>query len=345
MKIDILCPSGSPTGISPIDIYDRGVGGAELALMSFAQVMAKRGHSMRVFNSPPAPGLFDGVEYLPVGAFQPGEGRDVAILFRVPYKQMGVTRGRKIFWSCDQHTEGNFQLEVFPYVDKIVVISKFHYDYFVRTYNAPEHRMYVTDLGVRDWDYAGYGQVEKVPGQCIFCSVPGRGLNELFTIWPRIRQAVPNATLVVTSDYRLWGNAEPLNKEFVRRAYSLEGVKFLGKVPRAQLVELQLQSEVQTYPCTYDELFCISVAECQFAGAVPVTSQIGAVKTTNAAGIQVGYHPTESGFEKPFARAVINLLQDYELRQTMSESAHYHAATQFNWEAIAMMWEEQVLKA
>ena len=343
MKIDFLCPSGSPVGICPEDIYGRGVGGAELALMTFAQVLASRGHIVRIYNDPPTSKVYGGVEYLKVAEFQPGELRDATVLFRVPYKKLGAIRGLKVFWSCDQSTVGNYPTDVFPYVDKIVVISQHHYDHFVKTYNAPVHRMYVTDLGVRDWDYPSANTIEKIVGRCIFCSVPGRGLDVLLKVWPLIRKEVPHATLTITSDYRLWGIAEPRNEEYRRMAQGLEGIQFLGKVSREQLVREQMSAEVQAYPCTYEELFCISVAECSFAGAVPVTSQVGAVRTTNAAGYQIEGDPNSPEFQTQFALRVVKLLRDSELRAIMSESTRLHAQTNFNWSAIALLWEEQVL--
>jgi hypothetical protein len=42
-----------------------------------------------------------------------------------------------------------------------------------------------------------------------------------------------------------------------------------------------LKAELHLYPCEYDELFCIAVAESQVAGAYTVTSNYGSLPTTN----------------------------------------------------------------
>ena len=63
LKIDLYCNDGSPLGVTPPDIYGRGVGGAELSMMSWAETMARRGHQVRIYNNPLALGVHDGVEY------------------------------------------------------------------------------------------------------------------------------------------------------------------------------------------------------------------------------------------------------------------------------------------
>jgi len=80
LDIDILATDGSPIGLIPPDIYGKGVGGAELALMSWADTMAKRGHRLRIYNNPITPGDYDHVAYLPHRQFEAGDNRDVFIL-------------------------------------------------------------------------------------------------------------------------------------------------------------------------------------------------------------------------------------------------------------------------
>jgi hypothetical protein len=58
-------------------------------------------------------------------------------------------------------------------------------------------------------------------------------------------------------------------------------INFLGAIPRKKLIEIELESEYFIYPCSYEELFCISCAEAQYAGMFPITSGIGALSTTN----------------------------------------------------------------
>lgn len=202
---------------------------------------------------------------------------------------------------------------------------------------TPAPKITVIDCGVRLSDYEA--KVDRIPGRLIYCSVPDRGLVVLHKAWPIIKAAVPSATLVITSDYRLWGL--PAGNQNHRLAWAgLPGVDFLGAVPRGQLCRLQQQADIMAYPCTDEELFCISVAECQVAGAVPVTPNIGALATTNQFGIVMKEPVNSGGFPAIYARQVIRLLTSAaasveQKRQTMMANAR----SRFRIERIAEQWE------
>lgn len=347
LTIDIFCNDGSPLNISPPDIYTRGVGGAELAMMTWASVMDSRGHKVRVYNNPNHQGNYDGVAYLPQSAFGWRDERDLFIAFRSPNRYTRTARAAvKIFWSTDQQTVGNFATDVFPYVDRIVCISPFHVDYHLTRYRPEYERMGYSDLdiklgyfdlGVRVEEYDQ--QLEKVPGRCIFCSVPERGLEVLQLMWPKIKERVPNASLVITSDYTLWGAPNPLNQEHRLNWLHHSDVDFMGKIPRARLVEEQLKAVCQPYPCTYEELFCISAAECLVAGVMPYTTAIGALPTTNQLGFVFEGNVLDSDWQKNFIERVCILLSSTTFK---SESTRQCARARFDWNTICAQWEHLV---
>lgn len=333
LKIDLYCNDGSPLNITPPDIYGRGVGGAELAMMSWAETMASRGHWIRVYNNPNTAGTFSGVDFLPQSSFRPHDQRDVFIVFRSPNPFIKIAAGYKIHWSTDQHTIGNFGRDIFPFVDKVVCISPFHVDYHKSHYQVDAGKIGYIDLGVRLGDYNGQ-EIEKVPGRCIYCSVPDRGLNVLRTVWPRIKERVDYASLVITADYRLWGAASPRNHQYRLRWVDQKDVAFLGKVERKRLVEEQLKAEVHTFPCTYDELFCISSAECQVAGAVSVTSEMGALKTTNEWGVRLGGDPRSPTWQEEFIDQTVEAIEKEKYEGVLKEPW-----VRFDWERICEQWE------
>jgi len=332
MKVDFVCTSGSPIGVTPMRI-ETGVGGAEL--------LAKRGHQVSIFNNPVQTGNYDGVQYSPLSLFNAGEDRDAVVAFRTPYGSIGSAKGKKIFWSCDQQTSGNFKFDIFPRVDQIIVISPYHFQYFIDRYQADPNKMLCVGLGVRTWEYEA--PVAKIPYQMLYCSVPLRGLGVLRSCWDGIISRVPQATLKITFDYRLWGFS-PGVEEYRLTWAGVPGVEYAGGVPRAALVRLQLESEVQPYPCTYDELFCISVAECQVAGCIPVTSTIGALATTNLYGTQIPGDPKSGEWQARFVDAVCGTLLHRDAIVKHADLCRSTARTSFDWNKIAMVWEELVLK-
>lgn len=278
MKIDVLATHGSPLGVTSSFIYGKegrvGVGGAELALLTMCEGWKEAGHDLTLYNNPQGRES----EFLQknLGAFNPLEDRDILIVFRAPTKLAFGAKGKKVWWSTDQYTIDSYA-EYGKKMDKIVCISPYHQEYFKQKYNLFD--TVSIDLPVRIQDYDG--SVDRIPFRCLFSSVPDRGLNDMFLLWADIKREIPEASLVITSDYRLWGNAAPGNERFRMRAIGLPDVSFLGAMPRREFVKEQMKADVLTYPCTYDELFCYSVAEAQVAGAMPFTTTIGALATTN----------------------------------------------------------------
>ncbi len=339
MKIDLIANDGSPLKVTPPDIWGKGVGGAELAMMSLMEAFADRGHEVRVYNDPEASGIYDGVEYCLRRYFNPREARDILIIFRSPNPLMigAVAKEMKIWWSMDQYTIGSFA-SLAELVDFAVTISPYHTAYHKENYNIPGDKLGHIDLGVRLADYDQ--DIKKIEGQMIWCSIPDRGLPILHAAWPLIKREIPQVSLKITSDYTLWGANSNVSQHRLNWA-GMEGVKFLGNIPRAELVKFQLESEIMPYPCIYEELFCISAAECQVAGALPITSVAGALPTTNAFGITVtGDLTNPMILQNNFVDRVVALLREdrpylEERRKTMSVGAKLR----FDWNEIAKKWE------
>lgn len=339
LKIDVYCNDGSPLKITPPMIYGRGVGGAELSLMTWAETMAARGHQIRIYNNPDTPGDYDGVAYLPQDDFEPNyKCRDVLIVYRSPTPNLArVKADVKIHWSTDQYTIGNYATDIVPFVDKIVCISPYHMEDYQSRYNPPEDKITYIDLGVRLQDYPT--KIEKVLNRFIFCSVPERGLSVIKYIWPHIKEALPDATLVVTSDHRLWGSHSPNNHRYRLDLLGQDGIVFLGAVSRHELAKHQAQAQIHLYPCLYEELFCISAAECQAVGAYPITSDVGALATTNEFGLIVPGNPQDPTWQRAYVDTVIATALDQDRLTDKATEGIKEARKRFDWERICDDWE------
>jgi len=332
-NIKVLTVSGSPKNITPETLNGRGVGGAELALITWSELLAKAGDNITVYNQN------TGREYTDVNVRYTADDRplfddqDILVTFRGPNDLAKTTAHRKhLGWSCDQFTVGDY-IDWYNTVDKMVLISEFHKQDHILRYGKElvENKAHVLDLGVRTWEYEE--QVEKVPYQFIYCSVPDRGLQNMPDLWRQIKTILPEATLIITSDYTLWGAAEPMNMQYRLMFAGMPGVKFVGNVSRKELVRYQMESEVQLYPCNYDENFCIANAECQVAGCFCITSNQGALATTNFTGHRV--------YDNNYINAVqIFYNLDKETRLELMARARNLAFGRFGWKTIAKKWEE-----
>lgn len=341
MIIHILCNDGSPLGITHQDIFGEsgriGVGGAELALMTMAEAWTKQGHEVVLFNNPRRLNESP-FEQRNIDSFEAGGKRDFLIIFRSPNPKVYRAECPRIWWSCDQYTVGDFK-HFATFANKIVTISPFHSAHFAAAYQI-ENTIPI-DIPVRTWEYEE--EVEKVPNRLIFTSVPDRGLEIALKTFPRIRAEIPDASLVVTSDYRLWGATSPMNDGYVREAMKVVGVQFLGGVARKRLVQEQMKAQMHYYTSTYEELFCIAVAESQVAGALPISTPIGALNTTNMGIIIDGSagHPVAQEY---FVGKTVEYLRSPEL-PTIQKELREKARNRFSIERILRIWDEQVFSA
>jgi glycosyltransferase involved in cell wall biosynthesis len=340
VKIDLLCSDGSPIGVTYLDLWGKGqkgigVGGSEYGLLTLCQAWHEAGHEVTLYNTP----LGHGSPFAqkPVGAFNPDEERDVIIVFRSPNERGIIAKGLRVWLSCDQYTRGSFR-DFAPSMDKIVTISPFHSNYFEKTYGI-KNSIHI-DLPIRTQDFEDK-EVEKVPFRLIFTSVPDRGLDLLHPMWKEIKMNFPEASLVITSDYRLWGADSPLNERHRLMWLKEIDVHFSGAILREQLIQEQLKAQLLIYPNIYDELFCVAVAEAQVAGVYPVTSTIGALATTNM-GTLVAGNPRDGKFRKGFLTNVCSLLGNPVELAHKQEEVKKKAIERFNPKKILELWDEKI---
>jgi glycosyltransferase involved in cell wall biosynthesis len=339
MKLDILTTDGSPLFVTSKtlwgDNWQVGVGGAEASLLTLCEMWTHAGHLVTLYNNPRELGasIF---EQRNISDFNPKANRDILIVFRSPNPQAIIANGMKIFFSCDQYTNGDYR-KFAPIMDKIVCISPYHATYFANNYGIENTT--VIDLPVRVWDYDGL-KIEKVLNRLIFTSVPERGLVHLRKIWERLISAVPDISLVITSDYRLWGAEHGAMNEKHRVSWLQQSsVQFLGAVPRKRLIEEELKADILAYPASYEELACISCMEAQYAGAYPITSGKGALSTTNMGTIIPG-NANEWEFLNTFSDTIIRLLKDREQLSALQKEVKQRALERFHPDIIMKEWNK-----
>jgi len=342
MKLEIICTDGSPLGVSSKSIWgDKwfiGTGGAELSLLTMCETWHQLGHQICLYNDPKEPNasLF---EQRLKKDFDPNADRDILIIFRTPNTKAIDAKGLKVWWSCDQNTMGKYA-EFAPFMDKIVVISPFQPKYFSDFFRI--RNTIVIDLPVRLDDYQNK-QVSKIPGRMIFTSVPDRGLDQLRNIWEIVHSTIPETSLVLTSDYRLWGVPYP-NDGLHRSKWAKfigSGVSYLGAINRAKLIEEQLKAQLFVYPCVYQELLCIACSEAQVAGAYPVTSEEGALITTNM-GITIPGNARDKKSQENMANEVIHLLNNPDILKAEQDNIQELSIMRFDPLNIADQWDKLI---
>lgn len=372
MKIDFFCSpeSGSSSfTFLPPDIYGHGVGGAEISLIRLAKALAEHGHDVTVWNKPEPRSqvsdpdaiigsaydtdYYDGVRYLDADDYDPQDYTDIFILYRNPYSCLGCVNSKlKIFWSTDQQTCGFYDKDIIPFVDFTVTISPYHRQYHIDRYGVDPNKIISIDLGVDTEEYEQ--PVQKVPNRLLYASVPSRGLEYLPALFYWIQEVgahlTPKPELYITSDFSLWGKDITSGNERYRRMFEgIDNVHFVGKLPRAELVKLQLSSDILAYPNAPDgpfaELFGVTLAESQVAGCIPVTSGFGAFPTTviSPPGVLIEndgryLHPMDDGYGEIFVNTIVSLLSHREELVAQQNRLAQMAGERFNYHTIVWQW-------
>lgn len=339
LKIDVIANDGSPLGVTMKSIWGDntqiGVGGAELVLLTMCEAWHNAGNDVVLYNNPRESdaSIF---EQRAIDSFDPKESRDIVIIFRSPNLRVVGANGRKVWWSCDQRTVGNFR-SFRTLVDDVVTISPYHQKYFESAYGIRDAT--VIDLPIRVQDYENK-EIEKIKNRFIFSSIPDRGLDILLGWWPYIKKEIHDASLVITSDYRLWGVHLGMgNERYVQRVMALQDVTILSAVSRERLIEEQLKAEVHLYPCIYDELFCVSVAESQVAGIYTITSDCGSLNTTNMMTVING-DPRSKVMD--FVLPAKQFSLDYDFERERVKSIQSEAIKRFHPDRILDEWNKKV---
>jgi glycosyltransferase involved in cell wall biosynthesis len=322
--------------------------GSELAVLEVARRLAARGHDVQVFTNCGAPGLHDGVAYRELLAVTEAKEVDVLVAWRVAAGLQALPARAKVLWAHDLHIHGltpALALEA----DRVLGVSAWHARHLAKRYGlAADHVGHVPN-GI-DVDRFRARKTRN-PHRAIYASSPDRGLARLLDLWPRIRDAVPDAELAVYYGFEGWKRDNLARKDaqhsylvanLEERLASLPGVTFHGRVSPAKLSEAMLAAGVWTYPTWFEEASCMVAMEAQAAGLRLVTSRLAALEETVCAGILVEGDCLSSDYGDAFVAAVAREMRAGESESDGAERAlrAAGACAGFSWELAVTTWEK-----
>jgi glycosyltransferase involved in cell wall biosynthesis len=320
-----------------------GLGGSETMVVLYARELATQGHEVTVRTNTTRPGVYDDVLYRPWKEDPFGNVADVVISLRTPAPLKWYKAPVKALFANDQNCA-----DLPPAVNRgdcnfIVTISKHQTDNYQYMYpSIPKEMYFQTSAGVA-WDEFAE-EIPKDRTQCLYLSTPERGLKYFLTLWPRIISRVPNANLVVTSGFQLYGwtdeQARQASGEFYDSIGRLPRVEYTGPLTRATYNRTVRGSGILLYPTDYEEQCCIAALEAAAGRCAMVTTELAALKERVIDGFNgflIKGKPGNQQYDDAFVEKAVLLMNNRALQSEMGRAGR-KLAKQHNYPALAQQW-------
>lgn len=356
-SIAIVCGTSAVGSWGPWSLKT-GVGGSEEAVIQLSKQLTDMGWKVTVYGIPgDKAGEHDGVEWKHYWEFSSRDEFDVLVGWRNPAMFDKKFNARKSYlWLHDVVEKEELTPERIANVTKIIFVSQYHRDIYP---DLPEEKCFVSGNGIDPSQFEEFDdKYDRDPYRCLYMSAHERGLELLYRIWPKVKEAVPKATLDV---YYGWGSFDEVNKDnpermswkenILKTERELEGMGVAnnGKIGHKQIVEEIFKSGVWTYPSPFPEVYCITGVKSQAGGLWPVCSDYGALKETVKYGSLLAmprFQKTggagiwgEKDLDK-YADELIRVLKNPPTEKQRKEMQDW-ARREMSWENTALGWSEE----
>jgi len=392
IKIAIIDVIGLP--YDGTTLYKKGIGGSESSIISVSRELAKLGFSVTVFNDnnkeEAVEGIYDQVEYCEIRRLKEREfDFDIVISQRtvIPFtpshlydqvkqppprdhdfdtwRQVQRPGQLKILWMQDTFLWGDHILEelvVKGYINELFTLSDWHTNYITNNQHGPRRNFEVLKNKIFQTRNAMNRWIEwvdvkaKDPFQFVYNASVTKGMVPLLEhIWPRVKQAIPQAKLKIIGGYYQFPN-EPLNEagHTVLRLQEMykndASVEFTGIIPQPQIAEIVAKSSYMIYPGAFPETSGIATLESINYNTPVLGTRFGAMEetATEAASYMIDYAVVPNGlfpnidpgqqFEK-FTQMVVAAVNNPYLHQ-QKQYACNAVKDVSTWDTVAVQWKQ-----
>lgn len=325
-----------------------GLAGSEIAVIKIAEELVTFGYEIVVSGMVKDSGKIRGVEYCNLKYIHDRHFDSFDIIVGSSYVHFALEfkkyNARKVFWAHNTECHHWYKGELIPnelvqeilnyendWLDATVTLTHWHAWKWQDNYRWLKENSAKIGNGIDKSTFVGHPK--KKINSFIWSSAIDRGLIELLQNWPRIIDVLPDATLNVywpeySSKFEQmdWINQ---HKPVLERL----GVTFHGPVDQVTLHRAMLESDFWCYLTSYEETYCITALEMQYAKVLPITTKVAALRETVHSGIIL--EDDETKWDK-----LIETLKQLSpsLKRFAKEKAHEWASKQ-TWTQRAYVWK------
>jgi glycosyltransferase involved in cell wall biosynthesis len=364
MELRLVITYGRDAPLDPTHALEAPLSGIRAAALALSGALARRGHDVHLVAPSSRSGRHDGVSFHHRGEFATlAKNFEADVLIAIPEilpLLMPLKARARVVWTGNAFATGDSVLAarwdwapeigragqtarlysiglLDSSIDAYVVKSRWQADYVSRSLGIAPEKFLVAFNGVPLEHYRGPAR-RRHRHRLVYTSQARRGLDVLLRLFPTIRAAVPSAELHVFG-YEYHAPNRPPDLPGARQP----GVHWRGALAKARLAQELRAAAIMAYPCRFKETFCTAVAEGQAAGLPVVTSNRAALServSNETDGFLIDGDSEDPAYRTAFVDAVARLLRDDELWIRMGRSAQANAFRLYDWERIALTWEQ-----
>jgi tetratricopeptide (TPR) repeat protein len=329
-----------------------GLPGSEEAIVYGARALADLGYRVVVYSLPPPKSIYSlklsnpeyrRIETLNNDMILNKEHYDVAFIWR-QYNIQHYTdynlADKYLLWLHDL-CYGRNVFQTIPPKTEILWLSEFHRSSFLPSnpiLNQSNNYRKTYGNGIVPRQFLPFNTIRENKYSCIYSSNYARGLKILLDIWIEIKTKYPESTLDIYYGWQTWGTISPQEEEQLKvKVKQLEkyDVREHGQIGHEELAEKMKQTSFWTYPCTFEETFCITGIKAQAAGCIPVIVESAALLET----VKYGYKTNDVNNYKQLLFDAFGKVDDWTAnkREEMSK----WAIENHSWKNVATKWIQE----
>ena len=326
--------------------YNKGLGGSEYSVMKLAEVMSNK-HDVTICGDVITSISFanPNLKYCEYDKLESNSHYDVVIAtnyihYLIELESRNITFDKSYFWlhNFDFYPWWNgitLENDGLDYlksskIDNFICVSEYQANILEKKYPQMRGRIRVIENAISTHDFL-MNSVGKIPNRFIYTSSAERGLSNLLEIWPRIKQTIPDATLVVATPPYALDIYDSYKSE-------LEGVEYVGSLGKIDLYNLINSAEYWLYPSQYDETYCITALEMMMGEVKIVSTDTGNLLNLVNGKAKLISHKSSN---EEFLEAFLDLYLNKSLQETNLKNAKEYALKN-TWDIRVNEWYDVI---
>lgn len=320
----------------------QALGGSETAVIYVAKELVKLGHDVRVFNNCSEPGIFDGVQYQPIGNWAvTWQYIDCDIFICSRFFDLGrnkINSKLNILWNHDTCASPAQLISSIWAYDYLYCLSDFHKKNYLKELPELDSIIKLNSNGV-DFALCKPDTVKK--HKIMFTSRPERGLIAALEIFEKLNDKELDFLVCnyQTLDVKEVNEIEDICMRKIQELANNGFKVSMGRFTKDQLYKEIAESKAVIYPTQFPEIFCISAVEAQANGTVFITTDdFAMVETVRYSGIKQG-----NDYMEKFLERVKRVLSDETYRKEGEKLGLKHVQ-KYSWENVAKTFEKDFME-